>query len=702
MRWTKTLPISSFLLHTKSFSSSSTSLTSILLSKLKTHIPSVDPLISQKPIIPNELPHSDNLKAGNLQIPISQNHQDSTSLSQSDVVSVCLSLKNHPLSALKYFNWVEKQRGFSGGDEYFYFLFQILLSSNCKNGEKLVRELVSSQHCPDATLVIQGLMESAARFEFCITDRAFKSLLNAFVSADRIDDAIVCSNFMLDHFGKCLGTSFANFLLLALIKMNRFNEVEELLNNMFTKGMTGDVKIIWKLMRSCLTRRKFDEAEQLFRKSKDIGFQLGEKTYSRAVEAVSKKPDSNAACELLKEMKEKNWVPSSSTFNYVIKACVQQKNMVEALRVKNEMISCGRPMYMVVLTSLMKGYCELGDMESASSLFANIIKDGHSPIRLAFLVLIRGYCKKGNVEEALKLYNLCIKMGIQSSLYITFLLIKGFLDARAWERAFEQLITAVDSGVIKRAAYNFLMAWLCAEGKVDKARRLWEKIVETKSIPSVVSYKYFGKYKESNVGFSDDMVGKGFKPNAITYTILMEGYFKKGEVEKALKVFDEMVNQGTFCIAYTYNTIIRGLCYNGQTSQARKMLEKFTEGGNFTPSFTTYNFIIDGYIVENDIDSASSVYTEMAKMGISRDTLVKRNSVDNLCKINEHGHALKMISMMVDKGCHMDVSAYEALIYGFCKRRKMKSALVLFSKVLYAGLPPSQYILNCISKSFRL
>lgn len=691
----KTLPISSFLLHSstthKPFSSSSTS---ILFSNLKPLLPSSDPLISQKPFSKDSV--SDDPKIANLQILISQNHQNVTNLSQSSVVNVLLSLKDQPLSARKYFNWAEKQSGFNGGFESFCVLFHILAGANLTNKKKFVKDLVSSQQCPDdAATVIQGLMESAKRFEFRIKPRVFEFLLNGFVSAKRIDDAIVCFHFMIENWGAKVGPSFANFLLRRLISRNMFKEVEELVNKMISRGVIiMDAQVIIILLESCCTKRKFEEAEQLFRNVRDMGLPLGAKAYSCAVGAVSKKPDSNAACELLKDMRDKGWVPSSSTFKNVIKACLLQRNMAEAVRVKDEMISCGKRMDWVIATSLMKGYCELGDMKSALSLFTKGLEDGLPPKRFIFLLLMEGYCNKGDMEGACELYNLMIIMGISPEIYTTFVFIKGLLNAQLCAKACEQLGMAFKSCLVNEISFNFLMSWLCAEGKVDEARQLCDKIVETGSIPTVVS-------NEKNIGSSDNMSGQGFIPNAVTYTILMEGYFKMGKVEQAFKVYDEMVSQRIVCVPYTYNTIIHGLCYNGQTSQARKMLEKFTEGGNFKPSFTTYNFIIDGFTKEGNLDSASSVYTEMSEKGVSQDFTSRIKLVEKLCKSNKLERALELLKEMVNQGFELNVSAYEALIGGFCRRGSMRTALNLYSELLHAGLPPSQYMLVCIVRGFK-
>ncbi|CAL5406298.1 unnamed protein product [Camellia sinensis] len=91
--------------------------------------------------------------------------------------------------------------------------------------------------------------------------------------------------------------------------------------------------------------------------------------YSTAIQAVCKKPKSNVACELLNEMKKMGWVPSEGTFTSVIGACVKQKNMVDASKLKDEMVSSRKPMNLVVATSLMKGYCMQDDLDGALNLF---------------------------------------------------------------------------------------------------------------------------------------------------------------------------------------------------------------------------------------------------------------------------------------------------------------------------------------------
>nr|POE57754.1 pentatricopeptide repeat-containing protein, mitochondrial [Quercus suber] len=120
-------------------------------------------------------------------------------------------------------------------------------------------------------------------------------------------------------------------------------------------------------MRACLKDGKPEEAEKYFRVAKAKGIELDAEVY---IQAVCKRPNLSLAFVLLKEMREMGWVPSEGTYTCVIGACVKHGNMVEAWRLKDEMVSCGKSMNLVVATNLMKG--KNGNMEKAYELYTQM------------------------------------------------------------------------------------------------------------------------------------------------------------------------------------------------------------------------------------------------------------------------------------------------------------------------------------------
>lgn len=58
----------------------------------------------------------------------------------------------------------------------------------------------------------------------------------------------------------------------------------------------------------------------------------------------------------------------------------------------------------------------------------------------------------------------------------------------------------------------------------------------------------------------------------ITYSMLIDGYCKKGEMEAAMMCLGEMVNQGFQLIVITYNALLMGFVLIGKLDKARKMM----------------------------------------------------------------------------------------------------------------------------------
>ena len=128
------------------------------------------------------------------------------------------------------------------------------------------------------------------------------------------------------------------------------------------------------MMRACFKDGKPEEAEKNFREAKAKGIELDAEVYSIVIQVVCKRPNLSLAFVLLKEMREMGWVPLEGTYTCVIGACVKHGNMVEALRLKDEMVSCGKLMNLVVVTNLMKGYCVRGNLDSASDCSIRLVR----------------------------------------------------------------------------------------------------------------------------------------------------------------------------------------------------------------------------------------------------------------------------------------------------------------------------------------
>ena len=92
-----------------------------------------------------------------------------------------------------------------------------------------------------------------------------------------------------------------NIFLSALVKNNMICQARDVYNKMVSKGVRGDCATI---SGASMREGKLEEAEGWFREAKNKEIELDARAYSIVIEAVCKKPDSVAACGLLREMRD--------------------------------------------------------------------------------------------------------------------------------------------------------------------------------------------------------------------------------------------------------------------------------------------------------------------------------------------------------------------------------------------------------------
>ncbi|KAL0312087.1 UNVERIFIED_CONTAM: Pentatricopeptide repeat-containing protein, mitochondrial [Sesamum radiatum] len=363
------------------------------------------------------------IKIQTFQNPFTEN----TRVSQIYVVDTLLSHINDPLAALEYFR-------------------------------NLLNNYLSGDSAPSGVVLVDRLINCSERFGFGLKPRVFDYSLNGYVKARRFKDAEDCFYSLVSR-GITPHVRIFNNFLSSLIRSNMIDEARGLFRDIVIKKQTYDCATVYMMMCVALREDKVEEAEKYFMDAKNNGIKLDLPVYCTAVRAACMKLESSVACGLLNEMKERGWVPPEGIFTHVICTCVKQRNMMEALRLKDEMIKSGHSMNVVVATSLMKGYYQQGNLRSALALFDKIVEDGVPPNKVTYAVIIEGCCINGNMVKAKELYMQMKSEGIPPTLYIVNSLIRGYLQGQLTDEAMMLFDEAVKDGIANVFTYNNLISW---------------------------------------------------------------------------------------------------------------------------------------------------------------------------------------------------------------------------------------------------
>ncbi|MED6166893.1 hypothetical protein PIB30_113787, partial [Stylosanthes scabra] len=176
------------------------------------------------------------------------------------------------------------------------------------------------------------------------------------------------------------------------------------------------------------------------------------------------------------------------------------------------------------------------------------------------------------------------------------------------------------------------------------------------------------------------MVLEGCKPNIVTYTALIDGHCKAGQIEKACQIFARMRgdieasdmdmyfkldddNNTEEPNVITYGALVDGLCKASRVKQARELLDTMFAHG-CEPNQTVYDALIDGFCKAGKLEDAQEVFAKMMERGYSPNLYTYSSLIDCLFKDKRLDLVLKVLSRMLENSIAPNVVIYTEMIDG--------------------------------------
>lgn len=199
------------------------------------------------------------------------------------------------------------------------------------------------------------------------------------------------------------------------------------------------------------------------------------------------------------------------------------------------------------------------------------------------------------------------------------------------------------------------------------------------------------RYKDAIEAFRK-MERYGLRKDVEAMNSLMDALVKGNSVEHAQEVYLEYKN----CLhpnSHTFNILIHGWCKARQIDKARDTMEEMENHG-FVPDVIAYTSVIDYYCREKDFRKVDEVLQEMEENGCPPNAVTNTIVMHALGKAKEINEALKVCEKMTQRGCVPDCSFYSSLIYILSKAGRLKDAREVFDDMLKQGVRPDVVTYN--------
>ncbi|KAL2323946.1 hypothetical protein Fmac_023004 [Flemingia macrophylla] len=493
------------------------------------------------------------------------------------------------------------------------------------------------------------------------------------------------ANHLVDSTSCSFTPGALGFLIRCLGHVGLSHEAHHLFDEMRQKGLCVPNDYCYNCLLEALSKSgDVDLIEEKLKEMKGFGWEFDKFTLTPVVQAYCKARRFDQALRVFEVMWEKGWV-DERVCSVLALTFSKWGEVDKAYELVERMEGCGMRLNEKTFCVLIHGFVKVGRVDRALQLFDKMRRVGFTPDVSLFDVLIGALCKVNDAHGALSLLSEMKEFGVTLDIRIFTKLISAFPDRSVIVRLLEEV---PDKGEEEERTlvlvYNAVLSCYVSDGLMGEACHLLRMMIRSESDAGVQMDAFF-------------KVKRLVYPNSDSFSIVIDGLLKNGQLDLALSLFNDMKQFIGRPSVLIYNNLINCLCDYNRLEESRELLREMKESG-IEPTHFTYNSIYGCLCKRKDVLGATDMLKEMRACGfepwIKNSTLL----VKELCDLGRAVEACDFLDSMVQQGFLPDIVSYSAAMGGLIKIQDVDRALSLFLDLCSRGHCPDVVAFNVLMR----
>ncbi|KAI5660267.1 hypothetical protein M9H77_29060 [Catharanthus roseus] len=374
-----------------------------------------------------------------------------------------------------------------------------------------------------------------------------------------------------------------------------------------------------------------------------------------------------------------NFVPSLNNYNRLIHQLGELMKPSEAHQVFLDAKRRGHFINVVSYTSLINGYCKVGEMEVANKLFDEMCECGLKPNTLTHSVLVRGTFRKRDLEKG------------------------KLLMERLWK-----VMEGEKDQDLNNAAFGNVINCLCQEGFFSEVFKIAEDMPQGKNVLEEFAYGQmieslcrFGRYNgAARIVYM--MRKRGFNPGCQSYNSILHRLCQEGDCFRAYQLLEEGISFGYVPSEFTFKILVEVLCHENDLVKAKEVLNIMLKNKMGKDKTRIYNIYLRALCFTNSSTELLNTLVAMLQTQCQPDIITLNTVLNGFCRMGRIEEASKVLKdMMAGSFCAPDAVSFTTLISGFLGVGNIEEALDLFKNVMPVyGFKPNVVTYNVILRGF--
>lgn len=229
-------------------------------------------------------------------------------------------------------------------------------------------------------------------------------------------------------------------------------------------------------------------------------------------------------------------------------------------------------------------------------------------------------------------------------------------------------------------SWTALMNGYIRGGDMEIAKEIFDGIPETEKDTAAFNVMVDGYVKLGKIGLAKMVFDSMPEKNVVSWTTMIDGYCSNGDVDEARQLFDMMPHRNL----YSWNAMIGGYSQNKRPNEALALFEQLLLWKMFEPDDVTAVSVLPAISDLGALDLGNWVYKYVKKKKLDRSANVSTALVDMYGKCGEIERARRVFDEVEARG----TCTWNALINGLALNGCAKEALEVFMEMKSKGFYP--------------
>ncbi|XP_024519078.1 pentatricopeptide repeat-containing protein At3g22470, mitochondrial [Selaginella moellendorffii] len=525
-----------------------------------------------------------------------------------------------------------------------------------------------------------------------------------------------------------------NQIISVLASAGRMEDLDSVLSEMVDRGCSVDLEAAADLVVSYAKSGMVDRAQGILSELRKRELTLPARIYNSVFKALDRMHRFQEVFEMVEELiEQENFVPEDSTADLLVRIYCKGFAVDKGAWFLGRLVNAGVRVSAKTFVKLAESLCKAGKEDIAVKLFDRmgaVFADGN------FLCcsIVCGVVRTGQFSRASQVVRELAQRGLSIcySPEISFPeAARGFSVSDYFE-----LFQAMNLRP-STFEYNSFLQGFCRASEMEEVLKVFVLMRENGAPEDIHTYHCvvdaitsFGRIDHATAVLEAMEQSDCCKPDTVTYTRMIDGFCRRGELDKALVIYSRMKNSESSPDVVTFGCLINGFCKALKFDEAIIILKASLDAG-LEPDEITYSSIIDPlcnlelwdialvvFELARQRNCPGSIYLYsrlmncLCKAGkieeavllledmshgrkhsgqalggeVCKPTLVIYNNViDAFCQENRIEEALQMAKAMEEQGIGADVVTYTSFLRALCKVGMVDEACKLLEMMATSG-----------------